>query len=301
MSLARPREDAPLRAIAIMAITVGVFTMIDTSAKWLILAGLPPLQVVCARYTGHFLTSLFVFLPREGRLAFRSNWPRLQLLRSLALLASTVFNFAALKYLPLTVTTAVFFAGPIVVSLMSIPILGETIGLRRFVAVIVGFLGVLVIVHPGGEGFHWAILFSIGGLLCASLYFVLTRLLAGIEGNATSQLWSSGIATLVLIPIAWSVWVWPETVMGYVMLGLIGVFGASAHILVTTAHRLADASTLAPVVYLQVIYATLAGWLVFATLPSGNTVLGTAIIAASGIYIWQRERSLAKAARRAAP
>ena len=290
MVAASPREDRPTAAVLIMASAIFLFTLIDTSAKWLIMAGLPAMQVVFSRYVGAFLTALIFFIPRRGLGEFRSNRPWIQVLRALALLGSTVFNFLALRYLPITLTIAMFFAMPIVVTLLSIPILGERVGLRRFLAVLTGFIGVLVIVQPWGAQFHWAVFLSIGALFSASTYFVLTRLLAGIDNNSTSQLWTNGLATLVLAPIALQNAVWPENTLNMLVFLFIGFLGGVGHILATLAFRFAQASVLAPVTYVQVIYATAAGYLVFNMLPTIWTAIGTAIIIASGVYIWQRER-----------
>ncbi|WP_299753330.1 DMT family transporter [uncultured Boseongicola sp.] len=290
MVAASPREDRPTAAVLIMASAIFLFTLIDTSAKWLILAGLPAMQVVFSRYVGAFLTTLIFFIPRRGLGEFRSNRPWIQVLRALTLLGSTVFNFLALRYLPITLTIAMFFAMPIVVTLLSIPILGERVGLRRFLAVLTGFIGVLVIVQPWGAQFHWAVFLSIGALFSASTYFVLTRLLAGIDNNSTSQLWTNGLATLALAPIALQNAVWPENTLNMLVFLFIGFLGGVGHILATLAFRFAQASVLAPVTYVQVIYATAAGYLVFNTLPTIWTAIGTAIIIASGVYIWQRER-----------
>jgi drug/metabolite transporter (DMT)-like permease len=290
MVAASPREDRPTAAVLIMASAIFLFTLIDTSAKWLIMAGLPAMQIVFSRYVGAFLTALIFFIPRRGLGEFRSNRPWIQVLRALALLGSTVFNFLALRYLPITLTIAMFFAMPIVVTLLSIPILGERVGLRRFLAVLTGFIGVLVIVQPWGAQFHWAVFLSIGALFSASTYFVLTRLLAGIDNNSTSQLWTNGLATLALAPIALQNAVWPENTLNMLVFLFIGFLGGVGHILATLAFRFAQASVLAPVTYVQVIYATAAGYLVFNTLPTIWTAIGTAIIIASGVYIWQRER-----------
>ncbi len=279
-----------MAGLVLMAAAVLCFTGIDASAKWLMLSGLPALQVVFARYAGHFVLSLAVFLPSEGMAAFRSRRPALQLLRSALLLASTTLNFAALNFLPITLTTTIMFAGPIVVSILSIPILGERIGVRRLVAVVVGFVGVVIAVHPWDAGFHPAIFLSIGGLFCASLYFVMTRLLAGIETNATSQVWTSGLATALLAPVALGVWRWPETATGWAVLGGIGAFGGVGHSFANIAHRFADASILAPVVYVQLIFATLAGVVLFDTPPTVWTLAGALVIIGSGVYIWRRER-----------
>lgn len=295
VTAARPREERTALGLATMAGAVAFFTCIDTSAKWLILGGLPAIQVVFARYAGHFILSLALFLPAEGGGAFRSARPWLQALRSFALLGSTALNFTALNYLPITVTTTIMFAGPVMVTLLSIPVLGERVGIRRMTAICVGFLGVIVVVQPWGAQFHWAMLLSVGALLCASLYFVLTRMIAGAESTATSQLWSSGLASAALIPFAWSVWTWPDTWLGYVILGAIGVFGGIGHIFATVAHRYADASVLAPVVYVQLFFASFAGIVVFATYPTAWTLAGALIIIGSGVYIWHNERRRGKA------
>jgi hypothetical protein len=126
----QPKEDRTAQGVAMMALAVALFTCIDTSAKWLMIFGLPALQVVFARYVGHLAYALLFYLPQEGLSALRSHSPRLQLFRSLCLMGSTILNFMALSYLPITVTTTIQFAMPIVVTLLAIPMLGETVGIR---------------------------------------------------------------------------------------------------------------------------------------------------------------------------
>lgn len=285
-----PREDRVAAGLTAMVGAVFFFTLIDTSAKWLVIAGLPALQVVFVRYAVHFLMSLTLFLPREGFAALHSNSPKLQVVRSFLLFCSTTLNFTALKYLPITVTTTIMFAGPIVVTLLAIPILGERVGVHRIVAVCVGFLGVIVVMQPWGVDFHPAMFLNIGALCAAALFFVMTRLLAGVESNATSQIWSSGIATIFLMPFVLSDWIWPSTHADWAFFLLIGIFGGSGHILATAAHRLADASILAPVIYIQIFLAAAAGIIFFDTWPTVWTLGGGAIIISAGIYIWHRER-----------
>ena len=288
--LVAPREDRIVLALVFMALAVFFFTMIDTSAKWLVLAGLPALQVVFVRYALHFLLAAALFVPREGLSSFVSHSPRLQVLRAFCLFSSTILNFTALKYLPITVTTTIMFAGPIVVTLLAIPMLGETVGRHRIAAVCLGFLGVLVVMQPWGAEFHPAMVLNLGALVLASLYFLLTRMLAGVERNSTSQLWSAGLAVMCLAPFAAMHWVWPETLTDWAFFLLIGVFGGTAHILATSAHRMADASILAPVIYIQILLAAIAGAVVFDTYPTVWTLGGGLIIVCAGIYIWHRER-----------
>lgn len=288
----QPKEERTAAGVAMMAVAVALFTCIDTSAKWLILFGLPALQVVFARYAGHLVYALVYYLPQEGLSALRSHSPRLQFFRSVCLMGSTILNFTALSYLPITVTTTIQFTMPIVVTLLAIPMLGETVGIRRIIAVCVGFSGVLVVTQPWSAEWHPAMLLSIAGLIVAALYFVLTRMLAGTESNATQQIWSSGVATAVLLPFVIKGWIWPEGLQAWLVFCAIGLFGASGHIIATTAHRWADASILSPLFYTQILFAALAGIFVFDTWPTVYTLGGGAIIIASGLYIWARERKV---------
>jgi len=191
------------------------------------------------------------------------------------------------------VTIWIFFAYPLVVGLLSIPILGEQVGLRRLGAIALGFVCVLVIAEPWGAGFHWAMLLSLGAMVTAALYFVLTRAVAGADTNATSQFFTAGIATLILAPVAVPLWVQPAGAVQWAVLCTLGLLGFSGHVLLTHAYRFVSASTLAPVIYVQIFYAVALSWLVFGVLPGANTYLGAAIIMASGLYIWMRERRLA--------
>jgi drug/metabolite transporter (DMT)-like permease len=268
--------------------------MIDTSAKWLMIAGLPALQVVFARYAGHFVMSLIMFVPSHGLAPFRSNAPAKQFLRSAFLLGSTVLNFTALHYLPITVTTTIMFAGPIAITLLSIPILGEVVGRQRIIAVCTGFVGVIVVMQPWGVSFHPAMFLSLAALVVAAMYFIMTRMLAGVETNATSQVWSSGISTLCIMPFAFQHWVWPTGPLEIAVFLAIGAFAAFGHTAATFAHRLTDASILAPVVYIQLFLAGAVGIFVFDTYPTIWTLVGGLIIIAAGIHIWHRERQRGK-------
>lgn len=297
----QPREEKTAAGVLLMALAVILFTCIDSSAKWLILSGLPALQVVFARYAGHLIYALVWFLPQEGASALRSHSPGKQFLRSLFLMGSTILNFMALSYLPITVTTTIQFSMPIFVTLLAIPILGEKVGVRRIVAICVGFSGVLVVTQPWSAQWHPAMFLSLASVCVAALYFIMTRMLAGIESNATQQIWSSALATAILMPFVLSGWIWPETPLQWAVFCAIGFFGATGHISATTAHRLADASILSPLMYTQVLWAAIAGILIFATWPTVWTLGGGAIIIASGLYIWRRETMLARRARLATP
>ena len=268
------------------------FATMDTSAKWLVGAAIPALQVAFLRYAVHFGWALALYLPGHGTTLFRSGTPRLQALRGLLLLGGTVFNFMALAHLPLTTTISIFFAAPLVVCLLSVPVLGERVGRRRFAAVLAGFVGVLVIVRPWSATFDPHIALSLCAMLCASGYFVMTRRIAGIDSNAVAQSYVAGIATVALLPVVIASWTWPATGTDWGLLLLLGSLGMLGHSLLTRAHEFAEASVLAPMVYSQIVYVSAFDWLFFDSVPEPTTLFGTAIIIASGLYVWLRERRL---------
>ena len=288
--MVQPREDRLAAGLGIMTLAVALFICVDTSAKWLILAGLAPVQAVFARYAGHLFFALLAFLPREGRAALSTAHPRLQILRALSLLGSTTLNFLALSHLPITVTTTIAFSIPLIVTVMAVPILGERVGIRRILAVLAGFGGVLVVTQPWGAEWHPAMFYSLGAVISAALYFILTRMLAGKEDNSTLQIWSSAVPSLILLPFSIANGIYPETLLAWVVFAAIGFFGFVSHYLATTAHRLADASLLSPLMYTQILFAAIAGVLVFDTWPTIYTLGGGGIIIASGLYIWAIER-----------
>lgn len=266
------------------------FAGMDTSAKWLVAAAIPALQVAWLRYLGHFICTLLVYGPRYGTGMARSNKPGVQSLRALFLLAATCFNFTALQFLPLTTAIAIFFVTPLTVCLLSIPILGEKVGIKRLLAVMMGFVGVLIIVEPWSQSFQPAILLSLAAMSCASGYFVMSRLAAGVDSNATVQFYVAGIATVLLAPVALMHWVWPEDWLTWGVICVIGSLGIIGHSCLSNAHRHAEASVLAPVVYSQIIYIAALSWLVFGQAPDRKTMIGTLIIVSSGLFIWFRER-----------
>lgn len=289
----KPIEDRRLLGISMMLGAFLLFTGIDTSAKWLVLSGMPSLEVVFARYSIHLLIVLAWFVPRFGPQVFKTSAPKLEIMRAVVLLGSTIFNFFAVAYLPLTVTGSILFASPILLCVLSIPLLGEQVGWRRWVAILVGFAGVLIIIQPGGSGFHWAMFLSLGAVTSYAFYNIFNRKLAGVDSPYTQQLYAALIATLCLLPFAFNGWVWPSDTVGWIAFFAMGVFGALGHLLLTVAHRLAQASVLAPFVYPQIIYMSLASWLIFGQPPDIWIFVGAPIVIGSGLYIWLRERQIA--------
>jgi drug/metabolite transporter (DMT)-like permease len=214
-------------------------------------------------------------------------------MRALALLAGTMANFFALRYLPLTVTAALFFTVPLWICVLSIPMLGERVGPRRWAAVAVGFAGVLVVIRPWGAEAHWAMVLAIGTALAASLYSIFTRRLSGVDSAATQQFYAAAIATALVAPFSFAAWVWPTAPSDILAFVAIGGFAFAGHQLMTIAHRFAPASVLAPFTYAAIIYLTASSWLIFGDAPDFWVFAGAAVVVASGLYIWMRERRLA--------
>ncbi|MGV8953285.1 MAG: DMT family transporter, partial [Cypionkella sp.] len=230
----------------------------------------------------------------QGLALLRTGNMRLQILRSVSLLGASVSNFIAVQYLPLTVTGAIAFTMPLILCALSVPLLGESVGWRRWTAIGVGFIGVLIIVRPGGDAFHPASLLSLFGAVSSAFYFIFTRQASGIDSPATSQFYLGIFATVVLAPFALTNWVWPVSIDGWTAFFAIGVFGFVGHQLITVAYGFAPAAVIAPFSYLQIIFMTLSGWLIFAQLPDNALYLGAPIVIGSGLYIWLRERKLTK-------
>jgi drug/metabolite transporter (DMT)-like permease len=291
-----PIEERRLLGIGLALVSFLLFTCIDSSAKWLGQSGLPTQQVVFIRYGVHLFLMLAVFLPREKTALVRTRRPGLEVVRALCLMASTVLNFFALKFLPLTTTASIAFTMPIIICLLSIPLLGERVGWRRWTAIVVGLVGVLVIIRPGTDSFHPAAILSLLAAGCGAGYSLLTRKLAGIDSTWTLNFYAAGVATTCLLPFAMGDWVWPPDGPSWIAFGLIGLAGFSGHLLTTEAHRFAPASVLAPFAYTQIVWMTLSSWLIFGQPPDGAIYIGAPIVIASGLYIWLRERALQKPA-----
>ena len=282
-------------AIAMMLAAFACFTALDSSAKWLVTTGFSPWAAVFARYAVHLAIVAAIIVPQQGVNALSSRAPATETLRAGLLLASTMCNFTAVQFLPLTLTATIFFTIPIFVTILSIPILGEQVGWRRWAAIGVGFLGILVVTRPWAESFHWAMLIAVLAALCASVYQILTRKLAGVDSAHTQQFYAGLVATLGIAPLAWLHWQTPDGWLTWVLFLTMGIFGWLGHQMLTVAHRYAPASLLAPFVYVQLLYMTASSWLIFSQPPTRWILLGAPIVMASGFYIWWRERQLKSA------
>lgn len=288
----RAREERPQFAILLMMMALICFTGIDSSAKWLVEAGMPVEQIVFVRYFGHLLMVLAIFsLDREESL-WRMKAPGLTLLRGLMLLVSTGANFIALQFLPLTTTSAIYFIAPLLITALGALFLAERVGPRRWAAIVTGLCGVVIVTRPWGASFHWSMLVALALPVAQAVYSIATRHLSGIESPTTMQFWAALIPVAFIAPFAFGDWWWPASFWSWAAFLAVGIFGWAGHQIFTIALRYAKVSTLAPISYAQILFMTASSWLIFHQTPDIWTIAGGAVIVMSGLYVWLRERRL---------
>ena len=277
-----------VRGILLYCVSMLTFAALDTAAKY---AGryLPPVEVVWVRFAVHLALALLILQPWRDFRPYRTRRPWLQGLRSLFLVSSTLFNFLALRHLQLDQTISIGFASPFLIAALAGPLLGEWAGPHRWVAIGIGFLGVLVITGAGSRGFDPAMLLSVCAATSYSLYILLTRLLASSESSAGMLLYSAMLPALLLTPVALPIAEPPPGLVVALCLLLTGICGMFGHWCVIIAHRMTPAPVLAPFMYTQIIWALLLGMVVFGDRPAANTLAGAGIIVASGVYLVRHE------------
>ncbi|HZN87317.1 MAG TPA: DMT family transporter [Burkholderiales bacterium] len=278
-----------LTGIGLISLTYVLFTLLDGSAKWLVQT-VPVLVVVWLRFLSQVVIASALLFPIRGRALVRTSHLRWHLVRGLMFVAMTGMNFWALQFLQLTVTASIFFMVPLLVALGAAPLLGEKLDAKRWAAILVGFAGVLVIVRPGSESFHPAMLLSVANAVLYAAFNMMTRKLAAYDPPETIQFLPAVVASVVLAPFALAAWQSPPGWFEWLLLCLMGVFGGTGHYLLAMAHRYAPASTLAPFLYQQILYMALFGYLVFGSVPDPAVWIGAAIVIASGLYLFSRER-----------
>jgi drug/metabolite transporter (DMT)-like permease len=278
-----------LTGIALVSLTYVIFTLLDGSAKWLV-GSVPVIVVVWLRFLTHAVFASALLFPLKGKSLIRTKHLRWHLLRGAMFCAMTGINFWALQYLQLAVTSSIFFIVPILIALMAAPMLGEKLDAGRWMAIIAGFAGVLVIVRPGSAEFHPAMVLSLVNATLYALFNLTTRHLAAYDPPETIQYLPAVVASVLLAPFAIAGWESPATAPEWAVLCLLGVLGGLGHYFLALAHRYAPATVIAPFLYQQVIYMALFGYLVFGDVPGAGVWIGAAIVIASGLYLFARER-----------
>jgi drug/metabolite transporter (DMT)-like permease len=283
------------RAVLLMTCALAILICLDASGKFLGQAGVPVAASTWSRYVGHFCVVLILFLPSEGGKLFRAEHPRIQWTRGVLMVVVTLLYFAALKSLPLAEATALFFLTPIITTGLAAWFLHERPGRWTLVAIALGFVGVLIVVRPSANLALIGVLLVVAAAFCNASYQTLTR--ASSHGRSEAigtQLLYSGLVGSIVMTIAMPIWWnsdWLATVtltVAVVFLGL-GVLGALGHLLLIRAYSLAPASTLAPWMYLQLLWSVALGWLVFDQTPDTVTIIGMLLIGlAPQLTRWNR-------------
>lgn len=277
-----------LKGVGLLLLALACFCGLDSTAK--ILNGhMHVMQIVWARYVFHFLLMLPFVNPWNTPGLVRSRRPGLQIGRALLLILVTACNFFALIYLQLDETMSITFATPLMVAVLAGPMLGEWVGPKRLAAILVGFLGVLVVTRPGFGGLHPAALVAFLGCVAYALYLIATRVLAAHDPTTTTLFFSGLVGVVVTTPVVPFFWTWPSAV-DWLMLAAVGALGAVGHGLLIAAYRLAPAAILAPFIYAQLVGMIAMGYLVFGDVPGLWTLSGAGIVIGSGLYLITRER-----------
>ena len=286
-------DDRPLRGIVLLVLAMAIASVMDGLCKLLATSGMHPIQIAWGRFL--FISVILLPLLAAGRFrALRTARPGLQLLRGLAMLGGSVFFIASLPLMPLANATALAFVAPFFVTALAIPLLGERIGVRRWMAVAVGFIGVLVVVRPGGAGFHVQAFLPVAAAACAALGYVVTRMMRISEPPLTTlaiSAFTAFAATSAAVPLVWR----PLQAWALLVLAAVGGLSAISQYGLVLAFRHGEPSLLAPFLYSQILSATLVGLVLFGVLPDVETFVGAAIIIAAGLYVLYRERSAARA------
>lgn len=276
---------SPLRGIALLLVALLFFVALDSTAKHLS-GHVPVTMLAWARYTVHLLLMLVLLAPSMRKRLVATTRPGLQILRALCLLGVTYLAMFAFRVMPIAEATAIMFLAPLLVTLASGPLLGERVGRVRWVAALVGFAGVLMIVRPGSGLVPAGVAFAAGAAVAYAAYQVLTRELSPGEHPVTMLFYTALVGSLVTTASLPWIWSFPAlSAIDIAMIVSLGIYGGIGHFLLIRAFREAPASTLSPITYAQLGWATLAGGVVFGQWPDGPALTGIGVIGLSGVMI----------------
>jgi len=271
-----------------MVLAMACFASMDAASKWMI-RDHSTAQLMWIRY-GFYCVFVLVLVRKQGvAAAIRTSRPWLQGGRALLATVEAGAFVLAFRYLPLADAHALGAASPLIVVALAAPMLGERVGWHRAGAVLAGFMGVLVIIRPGFSELSWPLLIPLSAAFMWALYQVLLRLVGRTDHADTTLLWSSlvGFAATTLVgPFYWT----PMTAIDWLWMAVISVLGAVAHLALTKAMQFGSAGALQPYSYTLLIWVAVMGIVVYGDFPDRWTLLGAAIIVASGLYTWHRDR-----------
>ncbi|MFC7396816.1 DMT family transporter [Chelatococcus sp. GCM10030263] len=286
-----PARNAPLVGIGLMVLGIFAYSVNDVMGKWLVSTySVPQILLIRSIFA---LAILAPFIWREGRTAFMTMpRPGLQLLRGAAVVFEVTCFYWSVAYLPLADVMTYYLAGPIYVTALSPFLLGERVGWRRWTAVIVGFVGVLIALRPSAGTLSLPAVAAFAGSLSFALLMIITRKLRGTSETVliTMQVVAPLIFGLIVAPLGWL----QPSRLDFVLLGLLGVVSMSAGFCVNRALKLAPASVVVPYQYTMIVWAVIFGYVFFADIPRPETLIGAAIIVAAGLFIFLREQAAAR-------
>lgn len=286
----------PLLGIALMLVSGTIMPVMNGFGKMLA-TSYPPEQVIWARLLTHLLWVLAFFLPRSGLGLFRTARPSVQLALSLCMLVSTTLFFFAVPHVGLAKASVINFVAPFMVMLLAVPMLGERLALRRFLAVAGGFAGVVVVIRPGFDALDWASI----AILASSFFFALfqcySRLAAAADRPETSILYSVLAGAIVMSAVVPFGFVMPRTPMDGAIMASLGLVGATGHYFMARAFSYADASIISPFLYWQLLGAVAVGFWLFGDLPDAWTWIGAAMIVTAGLFLAWSEAAGRRAPR----
>jgi drug/metabolite transporter (DMT)-like permease len=273
----------------LMACVGLVFATHDTVSKTLV-ATLPVVFVAWARYLSHTCLVGFILYAGKARALPRTRRPWLHVFRALCLTGDTLFFLYGLVHVPLAETTALIFLAPTFVTILSPMVFGTRMETTQWLSVIIGFIGVLAIINPQSDGFNLWYLSPLAAAFFFALYQILTQIAGETDAPSTSSFYVGAFATLLLsalVPFHWVDASMPE----WTTLFALGGMGLCGHFLLSKSYRYASSAVLAPLGYLQIVFATLFGVLVFKTEPASSSMVGIALVLISGLLVYGRKRA----------
>jgi drug/metabolite transporter (DMT)-like permease len=280
-----------LRAIAFMCAGVSTFPFMNAAVK-LLSPNYPAMQITWARFTGHLIVMLVVFLPHYRWTLLQTRQPLVQIARSALMLMSNLVFVMAIGRVPLATASAIGFTSPLIVTALSVPLLHESVGWRRWAAVLVGFAGALLVIRPGRGIADPAVLLLLVSSLSYALYQIATRWVGRHDNAATGIVFSALAGSLVLSLVVPFIFVMPRSLLDWLLFCCLGLLGGLGHYLVIRAFQLGHAAVVAPLGYVELIGSALLGYMIFGHFPDLWTWVGAGVIILSGVYIAWRERRL---------
>jgi drug/metabolite transporter (DMT)-like permease len=284
-----PARDHILRSILAILFSVACFSVLNAISKTLT-QHYPVVQVIWARYVFAFVFMMALFLPRSGLALFRWHNVGSQMVRGLLLFFSSFLYFHGLVYLPLATAASISLTSPLIVTALSARFLGEPVGVRRWIAVCLGFAGALIVVRPGHAQFEWHSLLIVASTLCSAFYQLFSRRYGQTERPDASATMATIVGSVVALPMLPFEWVTPAFGRDCVLFVAIGIMAGIGHYFLTIAYSQAPASVVAPFNYVQLIGAAILGYFVFDSIPDFWTWVGAAVIVCSGLYLGHAER-----------